>query len=35
MTLSAATLRALDEIFRPGAAAGLRYPQAYARTLGI
>ncbi len=35
MTLSAATLRALDEIFRPGAAAGLRYPEAYARTLGI
>jgi aryl-alcohol dehydrogenase-like predicted oxidoreductase len=33
--LSAPTLRALDEIFRPGAAAGPRYAEAYARTLGI
>jgi aryl-alcohol dehydrogenase-like predicted oxidoreductase len=32
---AAATLRALDAIFRPGAAAGARYPKAYARTLGI
>ncbi len=32
---SAPTLRALDEIFRPGAAAGPRYAEAYARTLGI
>jgi aryl-alcohol dehydrogenase-like predicted oxidoreductase len=32
---SPATLRALDEIFRPGAAAGPRYPEAYAKTLGI
>lgn len=32
---SAATLQALDEIFRPGAAAGPRYAEAYARTLGI
>jgi aryl-alcohol dehydrogenase-like predicted oxidoreductase len=35
ITPSAATLAALDEIFRPGAAAGPRYPEAYARTLGI
>jgi aryl-alcohol dehydrogenase-like predicted oxidoreductase len=35
ITLSAATFEALDEIFRPGAAAGPRYPAAYARTLGI
>jgi aryl-alcohol dehydrogenase-like predicted oxidoreductase len=35
LTLSAATLRQLDETFRPGAAAGPRYPEAYARTLGI
>ena len=33
--LSAATLGALEEIFGPGAAAGPRYPEAYARTLGI
>ena len=33
--LSAETRAALDEIFRPGAAAGPRYPEAYARTLGI
>jgi aryl-alcohol dehydrogenase-like predicted oxidoreductase len=32
---SAATLAALDEIFRPGVAAGPRYAAAYARTLGI
>jgi aryl-alcohol dehydrogenase-like predicted oxidoreductase len=35
ITLSAATSAALEEIFRPGAAAGPRYPEAYARTLGI
>jgi aryl-alcohol dehydrogenase-like predicted oxidoreductase len=35
IALSAATTRALDEIFGPGAAAGPRYPEAYARTLGI
>ncbi len=32
---SATTLAALDHIFRPGSAAGPRYPKAYARTLGI
>ena len=32
---SVTTLRALDVIFRPGAAAGPRYPEVYARTLGI
>jgi aryl-alcohol dehydrogenase-like predicted oxidoreductase len=35
ISLSAGTLGALGEIFRPGAAAGPRYPEAYARTLGI
>ncbi|MGH7060630.1 MAG: aldo/keto reductase, partial [Stellaceae bacterium] len=35
IALSAATLSALDEIFRPGAAAGPRYAETYARTLGI
>ncbi len=35
MILSPATLQALDDIFRPGAAAGARYPEAYAKTLGI
>jgi aryl-alcohol dehydrogenase-like predicted oxidoreductase len=35
ITLSEATSRALDSIFGPGAAAGPRYPEAYARTLGI
>jgi aryl-alcohol dehydrogenase-like predicted oxidoreductase len=35
ITLSAATLAALDERFGPNAAAGPRYPEAYARTLGI
>jgi aryl-alcohol dehydrogenase-like predicted oxidoreductase len=35
LTLSATTLAILDEIFRPGAAAGPRYPETYARTLGI
>ena len=35
ITLSAATLRELGGIFRPGAAAGPRYPATYARTLGI
>jgi aryl-alcohol dehydrogenase-like predicted oxidoreductase len=35
IVLSAATRRALDELFRPDAAAGPRYAEAYARTLGI
>ncbi|MBV8119209.1 MAG: aldo/keto reductase [Alphaproteobacteria bacterium] len=35
LTLSTAMLAALDAIFRPGAAAGPRYSEAYARTLGI
>jgi aryl-alcohol dehydrogenase-like predicted oxidoreductase len=35
ISLSAETLQALDDIFRPGAAAGPRYPEIYARTLGI
>ena len=35
IAISAATSAALDEIFRPAAAAGPRYPAAYARTLGI
>ena len=35
ITLSATTLAALDEIFGSDAAAGPRYPEAYARTLGI
>jgi aryl-alcohol dehydrogenase-like predicted oxidoreductase len=35
IVVSATTLTALGEIFRPGAAAGPRYPEAYARTLGI
>ncbi len=35
ITLSVATSRALDDIFRPGAAAGPRYAEPYARTLGI
>ncbi len=35
IALSAATLAALDEIFRLGAAAGPRYAETYARTLGI
>jgi aryl-alcohol dehydrogenase-like predicted oxidoreductase len=35
IAVSATTLTALGEIFRPGAAAGPRYPDAYARTLGI
>lgn len=35
MSLGVASLRALDEIFRPGAAAGPRYAEAYSRTLGI
>lgn len=35
VALSEASLRALDEVFGPGAAAGPRYPEAYARTLGI
>jgi aryl-alcohol dehydrogenase-like predicted oxidoreductase len=32
---SAATRQTLDEIFRPGAAAGARYPDRISRTLGI
>jgi aryl-alcohol dehydrogenase-like predicted oxidoreductase len=35
LTPSSATLQALDETFRPGAAAGPRYAETYARTLGI
>ena len=35
IVLSADALRALDDLFRPGAAAGPRYAEAYARTLGI
>ncbi len=35
IALSPASLRALDDTFRPGAAAGPRYAEAYARTLGI
>jgi aryl-alcohol dehydrogenase-like predicted oxidoreductase len=35
IAVSATSLQRLDEIFRPGAAAGPRYPAAYARTLGI
>ncbi len=35
IALSRATLQQLGEIFHPGAAAGPRYPEAYARTLGI
>ena len=33
--ISAATQQALDEIFRPGAAAGARYPEGITRTLGL
>ncbi|MGH7032088.1 MAG: aldo/keto reductase [Stellaceae bacterium] len=35
IALSPASLRALDAAFRPGAAAGPRYAEAYSRTLGI
>jgi aryl-alcohol dehydrogenase-like predicted oxidoreductase len=35
LAISAATQQALDEIFRPGAAAGARYPNRMSRTLGI
>ena len=35
IALPAAISAALDEIFAPDAAAGPRYPEAYARTLGI
>jgi aryl-alcohol dehydrogenase-like predicted oxidoreductase len=35
LSLSAASMQALEDIFRPGAAAGPRYPETYARTLGI
>jgi aryl-alcohol dehydrogenase-like predicted oxidoreductase len=33
--LPAATVEALEQIFRPGAAAGARYPDLFGRTLGI
>jgi aryl-alcohol dehydrogenase-like predicted oxidoreductase len=33
--LSPATAEALEQIFRPGAAAGARYPDLFGRTLGI
>jgi len=33
--ISVATQQALDEIFRPGAAAGARYPEGISRTLGL
>ena len=35
IAISAATQQALDEIFRPGAAAGARYPERIGRTLGF
>jgi len=35
ITISATAQQALDEIFRPGAAAGARYPDRISRTLGI
>jgi aryl-alcohol dehydrogenase-like predicted oxidoreductase len=35
LRISTATAQALEQIFRPGAAAGRRYPEPYARTLGI
>jgi aryl-alcohol dehydrogenase-like predicted oxidoreductase len=35
IAISAATQQALDEIFRPGAAAGARYPERISRTLGL
>ena len=35
LRISAATQDALARIFRPGAAAGARYPDLYAKTLGI
>ncbi|HYZ40089.1 MAG TPA: aldo/keto reductase [Stellaceae bacterium] len=33
--ISASTASAVEQIFRPGAAAGARYPDLFARTLGI
>jgi aryl-alcohol dehydrogenase-like predicted oxidoreductase len=33
--ITQATAEALDRIFRPGAAAGARYPEMFSRTLGI
>jgi aryl-alcohol dehydrogenase-like predicted oxidoreductase len=33
--MTQATTEALDRIFRPGAAAGARYPEMFSRTLGI
>jgi aryl-alcohol dehydrogenase-like predicted oxidoreductase len=33
--LSTATAEALEQVFRPGAAAGARYPDLFGRTLGI
>jgi aryl-alcohol dehydrogenase-like predicted oxidoreductase len=35
IAISAATQQALDEILRPGAAAGARYPEGISRTLGL
>ena len=35
IAMPAATAEALDRIFRPGAAAGARYPEMFSRTLGI
>jgi aryl-alcohol dehydrogenase-like predicted oxidoreductase len=35
VAITAATQQALDEIFRPGAAAGARYPERISRTLGL
>jgi hypothetical protein len=35
IAISAARQQALDEIFRPGAAAGARYPEAIGRALGL
>jgi aryl-alcohol dehydrogenase-like predicted oxidoreductase len=33
--ISAATAEALEQIFKPGAAAGARYPESFGKTLGI
>jgi len=35
LRISAATQDALERIFRPGAAAGARYPDQFSKTLGI
>lgn len=35
ISISTATTEALDQTFRPGAAAGARYPELFGRTLGI